>query len=75
MDKNEKLADRLGQIIFRLEMNTNGLKRPMPAMMQMSYMRSIDEDLEKLKELKTELLGLCVVDREELKLLQQGGQP
>jgi hypothetical protein len=62
---NEVLADRLGQIIFRLECNagyvTGAARHASPTSKHYSIesaSKDIQADLEKLKEIKAELLRL-----------------
>lgn len=58
---NEILADRLGQIVFRLETNVEFLSQhvdPDAASGGKMAQYDIQADLEKLKEIKTELLNL-----------------
>ena len=54
MNNIEKLADNLGQVIFRLELNLRCIRKHMDAI------GAIEDDIEKLKQYKQDILALTV---------------
>lgn len=62
MDTVEKLADDLGQIIFRIETNWNGFEAAVAEDNVFSRIQrrdAINRDIEKLKEIKGRIYGIC----------------
>ena len=56
MNTQEKLADDLGQITFRLETNFDTLNRTTNENTKKAVTAAINRDIEKLKEIKQRIL-------------------